>query len=98
MVFYDKLKSKMSENPFSKEVIKVMNENGGSILIGFTKIILDDDVLKIQHSGRYDHNIDNVNWNLSDVNLPFIENLRDTFPVLLEQGHPDFFYVLQIQV
>lgn len=98
MVFYEKLKSRMSENPHNKDIIKVMNDNNDSIIIGLTKIALEDDVLKIQHSGRYDHNMDNVNWNLSDFNLPFIENLKHVFPVLTEQGQPDWFYVIHIQL
>jgi len=98
MVLYEKLKSRMNENPFSKNIIKVMGANNGTIIVGLTKIELDDDILKIQHSGKYDHNIDNVNWNLSDINLPFVEDLKQVFPVLVEQGHPDFFYVLQLQV
>ena len=98
MVLYEKLKSRMDENPFSKNVIKIMNDNNDSILIGLTKINLIDDILKIQHSGKDNHNMDNVNWNLSDINLPFIEDLKNIFPVLTEHGHPNWFYVIQIQL
>jgi len=98
MVFYEKLKMKMSETPLGKEIVKVMTDNENSIIIGLTKITLDFDILKIEHSGRHDHTIGDVDWSLSDSNLPFVNTLKEALPVLLEQGHPDYYYVLKVQV
>jgi len=97
MVFYEKMKSRQV-NPHSKDLLKIMEDNNNSILIGLTKITLDFDVLQIQYSGRCDHTMDNVNWNLSDINISFISVLKKLFTVLHEQGHPDYYYVIQLQI
>ena len=98
MVFYDKLRLKLDENPYSKNIEKVLRKNNNSIIIGLTKITLDEDILKIVHSGRDKHTMDNINWNLLDSGLQSVSLLKNVFPILRESGNPNYYYVIQFQL
>lgn len=98
MVLYEKLKSKMDNNPYSKNILKTMENHNNNIIIGLTKISLADDILRVEHSGSDGHTIDDVNWNLLDVDLPSTAALKELFNVLTEQGNPDWYYVMQVQL
>jgi len=98
MVFYEKLKIKREESPFSKEIIKLLNDNNDIIVNGLTKITLTIDVLKIEYSGDDTHTIENINWDLLDVKLPSIKLLKELFHTLIEQGHPSYYYIIKFQL
>jgi len=98
MVLYDKFRLKMSENPYSKNIENVLKKNDNSIVIGLTKITLNGDVLKIEHSGGDKQTMDNINWNLLDAGLQSISLLKQVFPVLTENGDPTYYYVIQLQI
>ena len=98
MTFYDRILEKRNNNPKSGVIKKLFKSEIDSFIVGLTKITLDLDVLKIQHSGRDFHTMDHLNDNLKDSGLIPIERLKNHFPTLDETGNPDYFYTIRFQL
>ena len=59
---------------------------------------LDYDVLRIEHSGGEHHTFEHINEDLLKLELPPIEELKELFLLLSEDGKPNYFYVIKFQV
>ena len=98
MTFYDRLTSNRDTNPRSVEIRKLFKSDKDSFIVGLTKVSIDFDILKIQHSGRDFHTMLQLNANLIDSGLIAIERLKEHFFTLSEMGHPNYFYVVEFQL
>jgi hypothetical protein len=65
------------------------------ITVGFTKIDYHYNKLEISHGGNMGNSIEkSVNPNLKLVQFPTIEELKESFEVLYEDGSPDYYYLI----
>jgi hypothetical protein len=98
MTFYERLTSGRGKNPNSSVIRKIFNSDKKSILIGLTKISIDYDILKIEHSGRENHTFQQIDNNLFDAGFDSIEKLKTHFTTLSETGNPNYYYAIKFQV
>lgn len=62
---------------------------------GFTEVRRVGSDVTISHGGNMGNGIDSVNRNLTGLNLPPIEKLRELFPGYKEEGSPDYMYTFR---
>lgn len=66
--------------------------------VGFTEAKLRKNSLIITHRGNMGNDISSVNENLTILDLPSIESLKENFEVLYEDGFPDYLYKIEIKL
>jgi hypothetical protein len=99
MVLYDKLIANRSQSSMALKINKILNNNDNIILYKNTKITLDDDVLKIQHSGKEYDDMNVVNYILYKLGIAnSIDEMKHYLVELDESGHPNYYYVIRFQV
>ena len=98
MTLYDRFKSNRSENTFIENIKNLMETHNNDAVVGNTRIRIESDVLYISHSGKEVDTIDQIDYNLYQLSIPPVDELKNTLPILRETGNPSYFYILNFSL
>jgi len=68
------------------------------IMKGFTKASIKSDILKIEHAGKDLHTMTDVDKNLQLMDIPSLDELKNSLNIIDEMGGPTYFYIIKFQL
>lgn len=98
---YIKKEPKIKNNLLIESVSEIQQlfSKNKQISRGLTKVELKNGELKITHTGNMGNSIvKSVDPNLNNIGLPSISELKKSYSVLREMGHPEYLYILKLKI
>lgn len=67
--------------------------------VGLTNVELKNNILTITHTGNMGNSIErSVNPNLKLINIESIEELKNKYTLISEEGCPDYLYQIKFKI
>ena len=78
------------------ELCKMKN---GKYRYGLTEVTVKNNILIVSHNGNMGNTIErSINPNLEALQLPVIEELKREYKVIIEDGSPDYMYLIKFRL
>ena len=95
----DKIKSFDDYFSINESFEDIINSKNYRRDVGFTKIIIKNNILSITHGGNMGDSIErSVDPNLEMIGFPTIEELKKKYEVIEEEGSPDYFWSIEFKI
>lgn len=99
MTFYERLTANRNKSAVGQEMRKILEQHNNVVIFGDTKVSLNDDIMRIEHSGKEHDDMSNVDYNIHQLGIAScIDELKHYLVELGEMGKPNYYYVIKFQV